>query len=242
MSFTLPVFLTVLSILSLYICTQILKKTKTKKQVDRDYQRLKASLKYYEELLHRSLPIPLSKTLTICLAKRIHTILLSMAELSPKDVSLKERVHVSRMELKQLSAFYSSKEQLFSVPNDSQKCVSILKRIKALKATVNRERKMGTLSVEESTEEVARLEELRLKVRIENLKYRISMEKRKGHLNSANDLAKVGLSALTDATGDYAEQQKEHFLYILEYGNSVIANSKANNREVKRDENKQTAA
>ncbi|PMJ89837.1 hypothetical protein [Vibrio sp. 10N.261.55.A7] len=175
-------------------------------------------MKYYEDLLYRSVPIPLSKTMTTSLAKRIHSILEGMAELKPSDVSIKERLNISRTELSQMSTFYRSKELKFSVPNDSKQCLSILKRIKALKTAVNRERKLGTLPITESSVELARLEELRLKVRIENLKYRVSIEKRKGHLNSAYDLAKVGLTALSDVTGEYADAQREHFLSILENG------------------------
>ncbi|MGF1721003.1 hypothetical protein L4D20_13280 [Vibrio kyushuensis] len=216
MTFILPGIVSALALVSLYFYTRILKRSNREKQIEKDLQRLKLSLKRYDGLLHRSYPIPSSKTLNSSLTKRCFFIAEAMADLRPKDTNIIDRFNESKIAVKALSLPYTPANGAFKVPKSSQECISILKRIKALKVAINNERKMGVLNIEDSNIEIARLDQLKLQVHIENLKYRISQEKRNGRLTTANDLVKMGLTALSNENCDYSIEQKEHFLYLLE--------------------------
>lgn len=170
-----------------------------------------------EELISSAHHIPYSKELLVCLNRRILNALQGMAELSPKDSSLKQRVENVSTQIAQLQNSQNAQESTtFKVPVNDKQALTMLKLVKRLRDTLQSEHNKGRLDTQTYVAENARLESMQIRINIENVIKRAKESVQRGQSGTAKQLLRKGIDALATKNDSYSQQATEKLQQMLD--------------------------
>ncbi len=114
-----------------------------------------------------------------------------MYEIDDSDKSIKQRINATQAQIDQIKQSYSNRESTsFKVPDNDRQAISMLKLVKRLRSVVKAEHSKGRLATQAFVAENARLEQMQLKINIENVIKRANDAKNKGQMGTAQQLLK----------------------------------------------------
>jgi hypothetical protein len=155
-----------------------------------------------EELIGNAHNLPYSGTLLVCLNK--------MHEIDNSDKSIPQRISATQAQIDQIKQSFSNKESTsFRVPDSDRQAISMLKLVKRLRSVIKAEHSKGRLQTQAFVAENARLEQMQLKINIENVVKRANEAKRKGQLGTTQQLLKKAIDVLGTKNDNYSAQMKQ---------------------------------
>lgn len=164
-----------------------------------------------EELIGNAHNLPYSGTLLACLNKKILDSLKAMYEIDDSDKSIKQRINATQAQIDQIKQSYSNRESTsFKVPDNDRQAISMLKLVKRLRSVVKAEHSKGRLATQAFVAENARLEQMQLKINIENVIKRANDAKNKGQMGTAQQLLKKAIDVVSPKTDEYSMEMKKH--------------------------------
>lgn len=176
-----------------------------------------------EELIGNAHNLPYSGTLLICLNQKILETLKRMNEIDKLDHSLPQRMIAIQSQIQQIKQAYQNKESTsFRVPDSDREAISMLKLVKRLRAVIKAEHTKGRLSTQEFVTENSRLEQMQMKINIENVLKRVNDAKIKGQLGTAQQLLKKALDVVKTKNDPYCKSAQENLSVILEDVNKTL--------------------
>lgn len=169
-----------------------------------------------EELIGNAHHLPYSKELLVCLNQRILSALHSMSEADPSDKNLPQRIKNVAEQINLLQANYSNSDVVnFKVPGTDKQAIGMLQLVKRLKTIIKNEHSKGRFSTQLFVTENARLENLQLRINIENVVKRANDAIIKRQLGTAKQLLKKGIDVLSTKNDNYANTTREKLQLML---------------------------
>lgn len=179
-----------------------------------------------EELIGNAHNLPFSGTLLICLNQKIHDTLKIMHEINKSDNSLQQRISSVQSQIQQIKQTYQNKESTsFRVPDSDREAISMLKLVKRLRAVIKAEHTKGRLTTQSFVAENSRLEQMQMKINIENVLKRVNDAKIKGQLGTAQQLLKKALEVVSAKSDPYCQSAKENLAAMLDELNISLSKS-----------------
>ncbi|GLQ71725.1 DNA repair protein [Vibrio sp. vnigr-6D03] len=170
-----------------------------------------------EDLIGNAHHLPYSKDLLVCLNTRILDALESMFELDPKNKQLKSRVANMQSQIQQLKENYQGGETAsFKVPSSDKQAIIMLKLVKRLRETIRSEHNKGRFETQAYVAENSRLEQIQVRINIENVIKRANDSVLRGQAGTAKQLLKKGLDALASKNDSYSNKAKEKLQAMLD--------------------------
>ncbi|MGL5335831.1 MAG: DNA repair protein [Enterovibrio sp.] len=169
-----------------------------------------------EELIGNVHNLPYSAELLICLNKKIVDSLRVMQSLDPKDPNIQIRISAIENQVNLIKTNYQEKDPMsFLVPEDDIKTISMLKLVKKLRTVIKSEHTKGHLATQTFINENGRLEQMQLKINIENLLKRVLDAREKKQPGVALQLAQKAMDVLNHREHPYCEEAKLKFSAII---------------------------
>ncbi|MGL4733763.1 MAG: DNA repair protein [Enterovibrio sp.] len=169
-----------------------------------------------EELLGNVHNLPYSADLLICLNKKIVETLRVLQSLDPKDPNIQARVTAIENQINLLKTNYQEKDPMsFIVPEDDRKAISMLKLVKKLRTVIKSEHTKGHLATQAFINENSRLEQMQLKINVENLLKRVYDAREKKQSGVALQLAQKAMEVLNHRDTPYSDEAKLKFSVII---------------------------
>ncbi len=163
-----------------------------------------------EDLIGNAHHLPFSKELLVCLNTRILDCLQNMFELEPKNKQLAQRIEYMGAQIKHLQDHHSGKESTtFKVPVSDKQAIVMLKLVKRLRDTIKSEHNKGRFDTQSYVVENARLENIQIKINIENVIKRAKDSIIRGQPGTALQLLRKGLDVLSTKNDSYSNQARE---------------------------------
>ncbi|USD64385.1 DNA repair protein [Vibrio sp. SCSIO 43136] len=169
-----------------------------------------------EDLIGNAHHLPYSKDLLVCLNTRILDALEAMAELDPKNKQLKSRIANMNAQIEQLKENFKDETANFRNPSSDKQAIVMLKLVKRLRETIRSEHNKGRFDTQAYVAENARLEQIQIRINIENVIKRANDSVMRGQAGTAKQLLKKGLEALTTKNDAYSTQAKEKLQQMLD--------------------------
>ncbi|SKA47963.1 DNA repair protein [Enterovibrio nigricans] len=192
-----------------------------------------------EELIGNAHNLPYSGTLLVCLNQKILDALKTMYEIDKSDRSLPQRINDVQGQVNQIKQAYQNKESTsFRVPDSDREAISMLKLVKRLRAVIKAEHTKGRMQTQAFVAENARLEQMQLKINIENVVKRVNDAKIKGQMGTAQQLLKKALAIVSAKSDAYCQSAKENLSAMLDDVNTSLDQG-AEAAKPKNDENKE---
>ncbi|MDD1781746.1 DNA repair protein [Enterovibrio sp. ZSDZ35] len=192
-----------------------------------------------EELIGNAHNLPYSGTLLVCLNQKILDALKTMYDIDKSDRSLPQRINDVQGQVNQIKQAYQNKESTsFRVPDSDREAISMLKLVKRLRAVIKAEHTKGRMPTQAFVSENARLEQMQLKINIENVVKRVNDAKIKGQMGTAQQLLKKALAIVSAKSDAYCQSAKENLTAMLDDVNNTL-NQGAEAAKPKNDENKE---
>ncbi|WP_407332699.1 DNA repair protein [Enterovibrio sp. 27052020O] len=192
-----------------------------------------------EELIGNAHNLPYSGTLLVCLNQKILDALKTMHDIDKNDRSLTQRIADVQAQVNQIKQTYQNKESTsFRVPDSDREAISMLKLVKRLRAVIKAEHTKGRLPTQAFVAENSRLEQMQMKINIENVLKRVNDAKIKGQMGTAQQLLKKALDVVSTKSDPYCQSAKESLSAMLEEVNAALSKGHEANRP-KNDENKE---
>ncbi|MEZ8143115.1 DNA repair protein [Enterovibrio norvegicus FF-33] len=192
-----------------------------------------------EELIGNAHNLPYSGTLLVCLNQKILDALKTMHDIDKTDRSLPQRISDVQAQINQIKQTYQNKESTsFRVPDSDREAISMLKLVKRLRAVIKAEHTKGRLPTQAFVSENSRLEQMQMKINIENVLKRVNDAKIKGQMGTAQQLLKKALDVVSSKSDPYCQSAKESLSAMLEEVNTSLSKGHEANRP-KNDENKE---
>lgn len=181
-----------------------------------------------EELIGNAHNLPYSGALLICLNQKILDALKTMHEIDKSDRSLPQRITDVQNQINQIKQSYQNKESTsFRVPDSDREAISMLKLVKRLRAVIKAEHTKGRLQTQAFVAENARLEQMQMKINVENVLKRVNDAKIKGQMGTAQQLLKKALDVVSAKNDPYCQSAKENLSAMLEDVNAALNESTA---------------
>lgn len=191
-----------------------------------------------EELIGNAHNLPYSGPLLVCLNQKILDALKTMNEIDKNDRSLPQRIADVQAQVNQIKQTYQNKESTsFRVPDSDREAISMLKLVKRLRAVIKAEHTKGRLPTQAFVAENARLEQMQMKINIENVLKRVNEAKVKGQLGTAQQLLKKALDVVGAKSDPYCQSVKDNLATMLDEVNAAL--NKGNLPKPKNEENKE---
>lgn len=191
-----------------------------------------------EELIGNAHNLPYSGTLLVCLNQKILDALKTMHEIDKSDRSLPQRIADVQAQVDQIKQTYQNKESTsFRVPDSDREAISMLKLVKRLRAVIKAEHTKGRLQTQAFVAENARLEQMQMKINIENVLKRVNDAKIKGQMGTAQQLLKKALDVVSSKSDPYCQSVKDNLAAMLDEVNAILNQDKM--LKPKNDENKE---
>ncbi|EOD79244.1 DNA repair protein [Grimontia sp. AD028] len=176
-----------------------------------------------EELIGNAHNLPYSGTLLVCLNQKILDALKTMHEIDKSDRSLPQRIADVQQQINQIKQAYQNKESTsFRVPDSDREAISMLKLVKRLRAVIKAEHTKGRMQTQAFVAENSRLEQMQMKINIENVLKRVNDAKIKGQMGTAQQLLKKALDVVSAKNDPYCQSAKESLSAMLEDVNSAL--------------------
>lgn len=181
-----------------------------------------------EELIGNAHNLPYSGALLICLNQKILEALKTMHEIDKSDRSLPQRIIDVQNQVNQIKQSYQNKESTsFRVPDSDREAISMLKLVKRLRAVIKAEHTKGRLQTQTFVNENARLEQMQMKINVENVLKRVNDAKIKGQMGTAQQLLKKALDVVSTKNDPYCQSAKEKLSEMLVEINAALNESTA---------------
>ncbi|WP_064602785.1 hypothetical protein [Photobacterium sp. J15] len=185
-----------------------------------------------EELIGNAHHLPYSKELLVCLNQRVLYALEGMREVDPSDKSLPVRIKNVSEQMRQLKETYSDSDITpFKVPSTDKQAIGMLQLVKRLKTVIKSEHSKGRMPTQAFVNENARLENIQLRINIENVVKRANDARIKRQLGTAKQLLKKGIDALASKNDNYANQAREKLQAMLEEVDSSQSRTQEQERQ-----------
>lgn len=169
-----------------------------------------------EELLGNAHNLPFSGTLLVCLNQKILDALKTMQNIDKSDSSLSQRITAVQSQIQQIKQAYQNKESTsFRVPDSDRDAISMLKLVKRLRAVIKAEHTKGRLPTQNFVAENARLEQMQMKINIENVLKRANEAMSKGQLGTAQQLLKKAINVVSVKNDAYCKSVNEKLTLLL---------------------------
>ncbi len=163
-----------------------------------------------EDLIGNAHHIPFSKELLLCLNNRILDCLQNMFELDPKNKKLAQRIENMKTQVKQLQDNHPGGDSTtFKVPTSDRQAIVMLKLVKRLRDTIKSEHNKGRFDTQAYVTENARLENIQIRINIENVIKRANDSIIRGQPGTAIQLLRKGLDVLSTKNDNYSNQARE---------------------------------
>ncbi|SON49077.1 DNA repair protein [Vibrio tapetis] len=170
-----------------------------------------------EDLIGNAHHMPYSKELLVCLNQRIMDALQAMFELDPKNKQLKSRIANMQTQIDQVKSNYEGGDaNSFKVPSSDKQAIIMLKLVKRLRETIRSEHNKGRFDTQGYVAENARLEQIQVRINIENVIKRANDSVLRGQVGTAKQLLKKGIDALASKNDSYSSQAKEKLQGMLD--------------------------
>ena len=192
-----------------------------------------------EELISNASHLPYSKELLVCLNKRILYALETIAEVDTKDRSLKQRIHHVNGQISHLETHFDQTNVVpFQVPNSDRQAIGMLQLVKRLKSVIKGEHGKGRIATQAYVLENTRLENMQLRINIENVVKRANDARLKRQFGTAKQLLKKGIDVLSSRNDDYATKAKQKLQYMLgEIDNNMSVSSEQERQQLLEKDN-----
>ncbi|KXF82168.1 DNA repair protein [Enterovibrio coralii] len=192
-----------------------------------------------EELIGNAHNLPYSGTLLVCLNQKILDALKTMHDIDKTDRSLPQRIVDVQNQVNQIKQAYQNKESTsFRVPDSDREAISMLKLVKRLRAVIKAEHTKGRMPTQAFVSENARLEQMQLKINIENVIKRVNDAQIKGQMGTAQQLLKKALAIVSAKNDPYCQSAKENLTAMLAEVDAKL-NQGAEAAKPKNEENKE---
>lgn len=187
-----------------------------------------------EELISNASHLPYSKELLVCLNKRILYALESIAEIDTKDRTLKQRIqHVSEQLTHLETHFDQTTVVPFQVPNSDRQAIGMLQLVKRLKIVLKGEHGKGRIATQAYVLENTRLDNMQLRINIENVVKRANDARLKRQFGTAKQLLKKGIDVLSSRSDNYATKAQQKLQYMLnEIDNNMSVSSEQERQQL----------
>ena len=187
-----------------------------------------------EELISNASHLPYSKELLVCLNKRILYALESIAEVDTKDRSLKQRIHHVSEQLAHLETHFDQTNVVaFQVPNSDRQAIGMLQLVKRLKSVLKGEHSKGRIATQTYVIENIRLDNMQLRINIENVVKRANDARLKRQFGTAKQLLKKGIDVLSSRNDAYATKAQQKLQYMLnEIDNNMSVSSEQERQQL----------
>ncbi|SMY32291.1 DNA repair protein [Photobacterium andalusiense] len=187
-----------------------------------------------EELISNASHLPYSKELLVCLNKRILYALESIAEIDTKDRTLKQRIqHVSEQLTYLETHFDQTNVVQFQVPNSDRQAIGMLQLVKRLKSVLKGEHGKGRIATQAYVQENTRLDNMQLRINIENVVKRANDARLKRQFGTAKQLLKKGIDVLSSRNDSYATKALQKLQYMLnEIDNNMSVSSEQERQQL----------
>ncbi|SMY15133.1 DNA repair protein [Photobacterium aquimaris] len=187
-----------------------------------------------EELISNASHLPYSKELLVCLNKRILYALESIAEIETKDRTLKQRIqHVSEQLAYLETHFDQTNVVSFQVPNSDRQAIGMLQLVKRLKNVLKGEHGKGRIATQAYVLENTRLDNMQLRINIENVVKRANDARLKRQFGTAKQLLKKGIDVLSSRNDSYATKAQQKLQYMLnEIDNNMSVSSEQERQQL----------
>jgi len=163
-----------------------------------------------EDLIGNAHHMPFSKELLICLNTRILDCLENMYELDPKNKQLAQRIEHMKGQIKHLRENHPGGDSTaFRVPSSDKQAIVMLKLVKRLRDTIKSEHNKGRFETQSYVAENARLENIQVRINIENVIKRANDSIIRGQPGTAIQLLRKGLDVLSTKNDNYSNQARE---------------------------------
>ncbi|MBE1274112.1 DNA repair protein [Enterovibrio baiacu] len=170
-----------------------------------------------EELIGNAHNLPYSGSLLVCLNNKILDALKTMHEFDKSDRSLQSRIADVQGQINQIKQTYQNKESTsFRVPDSDREAISMLKLVKRLRAVIKAEHTKGRMPTQQFVAENTRLEQMQMKINIENVLKRVNDAKIKGQMGTAQQLLKKAIDVVSSKNDPYCQSAKESLNGMLE--------------------------
>ena len=192
-----------------------------------------------EELISNASHLPYSKELLVCLNKRILYALETIAEVDTKDRSLKQRIHHVNEQISHLETHFDQTNVVpFQVPNSDRQAIGMLQLVKRLKSVIKGEHRKGRIATQAYVLENTRLDNMQLRINIENVVKRANDARLKRQFGTAKQLLKKGIDVLSSRNDDYATKAKQKLQYMLgEIDNNMSVSSEQERQQLLNKDN-----
>jgi hypothetical protein len=192
-----------------------------------------------EELISNASHLPYSKELLVCLNKRILYALETIAEVDTKDRSLKQRIHHVNEQISHLETHFDQTNVVpFQVPNSDRQAIGMLQLVKRLKSVIKGEHRKGRIATQAYVLENTRLDNMQLRINIENVVKRANDARLKRQFGTAKQLLKKGIDVLSSRNDDYATKAKQKLQYMLgEIDNNMSVSSEQERQQLLEKDN-----
>ena len=158
-------------------------------------------------------PFPFSHTLLLCLHLNMLNSLQTLFKLDPDDPSIPPKIKEAQKKIIDIQNHSNHIEKTtFHAPNEDQQAIKLLKLVKKLKNIVNIEYKKGHLNPEAFHAESTRLEQIKIKVNIANVRKRIAEAQEKNQLDTAEQLIARAIEILDSNSDPYCNQVKKELM------------------------------
>ncbi|MCC4796518.1 DNA repair protein [Enterovibrio norvegicus] len=170
-----------------------------------------------EELIGNAHNLPYSGSLLVCLNNKILDALKTMHEFDKSDRSLQNRIADVQGQINQIKQTYQNKDSTsFRVPDSDREAISMLKLVKRLRAVIKAEHTKGRMPTQQFVAENTRLEQMQMKINIENVLKRVNDAKIKGQMGTAQQLLKKAIDVVSSKSDPYCQSAKESLNAMLE--------------------------
>ncbi|WP_279141985.1 DNA repair protein [Photobacterium phosphoreum] len=187
-----------------------------------------------EELISNASHLPYSKELLVCLNKRILYALETIAEVDTKDRSLKQRIHHVNEQISHLETHFDQTNVVpFQVPNSDRQAIGMLQLVKRLKSVMKGEHGKGRITTQAYVLENTRLDNMQLRINIENVVKRANDARLKRQFGTAKQLLKKGIDVLSSRNDTYATKAQQKLQYMLnEIDNNMSVSSEQERQQL----------
>lgn len=176
-----------------------------------------------EEVLMNTTNVPMSKALYTVLYKRVYSALQAMAEISPGNKEIKNRLQEAAQRVEDSSSRDSAAEQMMLPDNDKQ-VIALIQSLKKLRTMLRSEHSKGKIETQVFLNEDKRLEKLQVQVNVDSQLKRGKAARNANMVGSARQYFEKALALLESQnyTDEYMQARKAEVTeYLTEITNEL---------------------
>jgi hypothetical protein len=175
------------------------------------------SLRVIKELLSTAQKLPFSKALSICLYRRLLSILTELVELEPENTKLASKIEFVQNKISLIEGGSSPVNNVsFAVPENELEAIELLKALKKLRVVVRSGHAKRQINTNMFVHENARLDNYQTQLIIGNLVKRVNYAMERKQSVIAKELLKKGIHYLHSRSGSHSMETVVKLIEQLE--------------------------